>query len=121
MKISITVDINVNIDPKRISDRIMNDRPFWEFAATEWHRLYAPYVPMLTGTLTNTVSITPGQIEHTVPYARYQYEGTRFNFTRTYHPKASAHWDKAAEPTQKPKLIASLQAYINSGRIRLND
>lgn len=119
MKISITAD--VNIDSKRISDRIMNDRPFWTYAATEWHRLYAPYVPMLTGTLTNTVSITPGQIEHTVPYARYQYEGTRFNFTRTYHPKASAHWDKAAEPTQKPKLIASLQAYINSGRIRLND
>lgn len=119
MKISISTDININ--SKRISDRIMKNDAFWTYAATEWYRLYTPYVPMKTGTLTNTVAITPGQIEHTVPYARYQYEGTHFNFTRTYHPKATAHWDKAAEPTQKPKLISSLQAYINSGRIRFND
>lgn len=35
------------------------------------------------------------------------------------HPKASAKWDKAAEPTQKPKLISSLQAYIDAGRLKL--
>lgn len=119
MKISVTVDLNIN--SKRISNRIMKDKTFWKFAASEWHRLYAQYVPYKNGPLTDNVVIEPNYIEHKEPYSRYQYEGTRFHFTKTYHPKATAHWDKAAEPTQKPKLISSLQAYIDSGRIRLND
>lgn len=98
----------------------MNDEGFWTFAATQWHRLYSPYVPMRKGKLKNTVSITPGQIEHTVPYAHYQYNGTNFHFYKEKNPKASAQWDKAAEPTQKPKLISSMQAYVNQGRLKLN-
>lgn len=88
---------------------------FWTFAATEWHRLYSPYVPYREGMLYNTVRITPKQIEHVVPYARYIYEGN-FNFRRDQHPMACRQWDKAAAPTQKPKLIQALQAYVDSGR-----
>ena len=115
MRISITVKSNVNA--AKYKQQIENDDAFWTFAATEWHRLYAPYTPYKTGMLDNTVSISPKQIKHTVPYARYQYHGD-FRHTQTYHPKASAKWDEAAEPTQKPALISSLQAYIRSGRLR---
>lgn len=119
MRIRIEV-ASVNINAKKLHNRIMNDEGFWTFAATQWHRLYSPYVPMREGKLKNTVSITPGQIEHTVPYARYQYNGTNFHFYKEKNPKATAHWDKAAEATQLPKLRSTLQAYIKQGRLRLN-
>lgn len=112
---------SVDIDANRISSKISEDRKFWTYAATQWHRLYTPYVPMDTGMLADTVVITPGQIEHTVPYARYQYNGKRHNFRKDLHPKASAKWDKKAQATQMPKLVSTLQAYINRGGINFND
>lgn len=100
-----------------------------------------PYVPMNTGTLSEQVEIRPGEVEYTAPYAHYVYEGRvmgptyydpdygfwsppgekkhytgkKLNFSGGKHPLASAHWDKAAEPTQKPKLIAAMQGYIDKG------
>jgi hypothetical protein len=119
LKITLSV-ADVNVDVHGITSRVNNDPAFWTFAATEWHRLYEPYVPMQTGMLKDTVSIRPKEIEHTVIYARYQYNGTGFNFRRDMHPKASAKWDQAAAPTQLPKLASSLQAYIDSGRLKLD-
>lgn len=118
MKIGISVT-HVNVDAKGLADKAGNDRAFWTFAATEWHRLYAPYVPMREGFLTNNVIIRPKEIEHAVPYARRLYNGAGFRFNRNQHPKASAKWDQAAAPTQLPKLISSMQAYIDSGRLKL--
>lgn len=115
VKIDVTVS-EIHIDVQGHLNRVRSDK-FWTFAATEWKRLYDPYVPYRTGTLANTVTITPGQIEHTVPYAAYIYNGN-FRFRKDQHPKASRRWDKAAEPTQKPKLIHSMQAYVDSGRLK---
>jgi hypothetical protein len=99
--------------------RQVRDDAFWTFAAQQWHRLYQPYVPMQTGMLAQQVVITPGQIEHTVPYAHYIYTG-HFRFRKDMHPLATREWDRAAEPTQKPKLIRAMQAYVDSGRLNLN-
>ncbi|MEG1813467.1 MAG: minor capsid protein [Clostridia bacterium] len=96
----------------------INSPAFWTFAAVQWHRLYAPYVPFETGTLEDTVTITAKEIVHTAPYAAYQYGG-RFSHNLALHPLASARWDKAAEPAQKPNLIAALQAYVNGGGLGL--
>ena len=115
MKITVTVNSNIDI-PKHM--KAIQDPRFWTFAASEWHRLYKPFMPRDTGTLMNTVAIRPKEIEHTVPYAHYQYEG-HFNFRKDKNPKASRHWDKAAKPTEEPKLIRSLQAYIDSGKAKL--
>lgn len=112
----VDVEVNINI-PKHLAKA--RDPAFWTFAATEWHRLYMPYVPMRTGMLMSQVVITPGQIEHTVPYAHYIYDNN-LRFRRDLHPLASREWDKAAEPTQKPKLIRAMQAYVDSGRLNLN-
>lgn len=119
MKITISV-ADVNVDVHGITSKAENDRAFWTYAATEWHRLYEPYVPMDQGVLKDTVTIRPKEIEHTVPYARYQYNGIGFNFRRDKHPKASAFWDIAAAPTQLPKLASSMQAYIDQGRLKLD-
>lgn len=76
-------------------------------------------LPYREGKLADNAVIEPWQIEYTVPYARAQYYG-HFHHRLDQHPKAAQEWDKRAEPTQKPKLILSLQAYINSGRLNLN-
>lgn len=119
MKITISV-ADVSVDVHGITSKAENDRTFWTFAASEWHRLYSPYVPMQSGMLKDTVTIRPKEIEHTVPYARYQYYGTGFHFSKIMNPKASAKWDQAAAPTQLPKLASSMQAYIDSGRLKLD-
>lgn len=141
----ITVDMHM-LDLKGHANKVMNDKAFWAFAASEWHRLYSPYVPSGdSGKLRDQVVITPGEIEHTVPYAHYQYEGIVYgpNYPisengrivgyfspprkrptgkrLTYRaPKASAKWDQVAAGTQMPNLVASLQEYIDSGRIKLD-
>ena len=118
MRLNFKVETDIDI-PRCM--KAIRDPKFWKFAASEWHRLYSPYVPMDTGTLKNTVDIKgesgSGEIEHTVPYARYQYEG-HFNYRKDKNPKASREWDKAASPTEKPKLIRSMQRYIDSGRVK---
>jgi len=111
-------DAEVHIDiPKHLAK--IKDPAFWTFSATEWYRLYMPYVPMLTGMLSQQVRITPGQIEHVVPYANRMYEG-HYRFRKDLHPLASREWDQAARPTQEPKLINAMQGYVDSGRLKLD-
>lgn len=141
----ITVDLS-KLDFRGHADKIMNDDAFWTFAASEWHKLYLPYVPVDSGNLgAEQVVIRPKEIEHTAPYAHYQYEGIVYgpNYPimeggrvvgyyskpnkrptgarlKYRNPKASAKWDQAAAGTQLPNLVASLQTYIDSGRIKLD-
>lgn len=109
MKMKVTSHIDVGRNLKRVQ----NDG-LWKFAANEWWKLMTPYVPMDTGTLSEQVEIRPGEVEYTAPYAHAVYESNA-NFRRDKHPLASDHWDKAAEPVQKPKLIAAMQGYIDKG------
>jgi hypothetical protein len=141
-------EVHIDIEGKL---RKVRSDPFWTFAASEWHRLYKGYVPKRTGVLSEQVVITPGQIEHTAPYAHYQYVGEVYGpnypvyengvivgwvsprgrpkhptgrslkYKRDLNPLASREWDKAAEPTQKPKLVRAMQRYIDSGRLNLSE
>lgn len=106
----LTAEVHVDA-----ADRLRWDG-LWLYAAQQWHRLYAPYVPRDTGRLYNEVRISPGQIEHTAPYAAYVYGG---GFSADAGGAASRAWDRAAEPTQKPKLIAAMQAYVDGGGLKL--
>ena len=138
---------SVNIDVRGMVDKLENDSAFWTFAASEWHRLYAPYVPFESGALRDSVTIAPKTITHNAPYAHYQYTGEVYgpNYPITQNgvrvgyystpnrpkqrtgkklkyknPKAAAKWDEVAAGTQLPKLVSSLQAYIDSGRLKLD-
>lgn len=121
MKITLTV-ADVSVDVHGITSRVDNDRAFWLYAATTWHKLYSPYVPFDEGALRGTVVPRPKEIEHTMPYARYQYYGvSKAGKPLKYrNSKASAKWDQAAAPTQLPRLASSLQQYIDSGRLKLD-
>ena len=138
---------SVDIDARGMAARLQNDSAFWTYAATEWHRLYSPYVPFESGTLRDSVTIAPKTITHNAPYAHYQYTGEVYgpNYPITQNgvrvgyystpnrpkhktggklkyknPNAAAKWDEVAAGTQLPKLVSSLQAYIDSGRLNLD-
>lgn len=112
-----SVESEIHIDVDRLVKKVRGDA-LGLYAASAWHRLYTPYTPFDTGTLTYTVQINPWKITHTVPYAHKMYEG-HYNFKRDKHPRASRMWDKAAEPTQKPKLVREIQAFIDGGGLNL--
>lgn len=143
MKFSVETHINI---PRNLAK--VENKQYWLFAANEYHKLLSPYVPMQTGALDETVRIKSyalnGEIEYIAPYAHYIYEGrlmvdpdtgssyaqagakkvytgANLDLSHNKHPLSSAHWDKAAEPTQKPKLIDAMQDYADSGRLNLND
>ena len=105
----------VRIDEQGIAEKLRSDG-LWLHAAQAWHRLYEPYVPRDTGRLYGDVRISPGQIEHLAPYAAYVYGGS---FSAGSGGAASRAWDRAAEPTQKPKLVAAMQAYVDAGGLKL--
>ena len=118
MKIDVQVsEVNINI-PRLVSK--VRDERFWLYAAQQWHKKYHKYVPFQSGALADAVTYSSrsgtGEIQHTVPYARYQYNG-HFRFRRDPHPLATRQWDKAAAQSQLPALTAELQAYIDSGRL----
>lgn len=116
MSFSVKAETSIDI-PKHLKE--IRNSTFWTFAASEWHRLYSPFVPMQTGNLYENVIIRPNEIEHTAPYARAVYEKNR-NYRTDKHPKATCKWDAAAISTQKQKLIHAMQEYVDSGRLKLS-
>jgi len=115
LKARVDVETDINVPAKLLKVR---DPKFQIFAAETWYKLYRDYVPHNTGTLYDSVRISPYQIEHFAPYAAAVYTHNR-NYRKDKAPKASAHWDHAATPAQKPKLINSMQKYIDRGGLNL--
>lgn len=140
----ITVS-EVHINTRGHINRVRSEK-FWAYGASEWHRLYRPYCPFREGALYGQVNITGGNgegtIEHTAPYAHYQYEGEAygpnvpisqggaivgyFSPVTPKHPTGkmlkytgmgTRHWDQAARPTQLPLLLQSLQRFVDSGAL----
>ena len=141
MAFKVTVKANINVRKHMAK---VQDNDFWKFGANEWWKDITPYTPMETGTLFETVEIRPKEIEYLAPCAHYLYRGelmvdpdtgssyarqgakkvytgTPLNMSKAKHPLVTKEWDKAAEPTQKPKLIDAMQKYIDSGRLKLNE
>lgn len=115
---ALKVDVIAEIDTAGALNKIQSPQ-FWTFAASEWHRLYTPYVPFDSGELSRNVTIRPKEIEHNAPYAGVIYNGGGMNFKRDKHALATAGWDRAAAATQAGKLTAAMQGYIDSGRLNL--
>lgn len=115
--VNFEIEVDVNI-PKILTS--VDDPQFGLFAAEEWYKLYKDYVPQDSGVLYDTRRLHPWEIDHIAPYAVAVYEVNR-NYRRDKAPKATAHWSEAAEPAEKPKLIKSLQNYIDQGRLKIND
>lgn len=143
----MNISVESHVDVPKILAKVRN-KDFWLFAASEYHRLMTPFVPFETGELDETTKINSseltGEVDYYAPHAHYIYEGKlmvdpetgssyakkdskkiyngkSLKISKEKHPLASVKWDKAAEPTQKPKLIDEMQAYVDSGRLHLNE
>lgn len=114
----IKVSVEVNIDARKHLSQVKGDK-LGKFTASTWHKLYAPFVPKDTGALMTTVAIMPWEIRHNAPYAASVYYNQDRQYSKDKNPLATAYWDKAAEPTQKPRLIDAMQAFIDSGKLGL--
>lgn len=115
--VDFEIEVNVNIPKILIS---VDDPQFGLDAAKTWYKLYRDYVPHDTGTLYDTVRLYPWEIDHIAPYSVPVYENNR-NYRKDKAPKATAHWSEKAEPVELPKLIKSMQNYIDQGRLKIND
>ena len=71
-----------------------------------------PYVPMLTGDLSQTLDITPEYVRYTQPYAHYQYHGLEFNHTLDWHPLATAEWDKVMLENHREEFESEVQQLV---------
>lgn len=111
--INITLGVTSNINIPKHLQQIDNDK-FWTYAANEWWRLITPFTPMDTGTLFQSVDISPKTIHYKAPYAARAYNGTHINFRKDKHLQATAEWDKSAVATQQDKLISALQKYADT-------
>lgn len=114
----VIVSIKNQINAARWAHRVNNDPGLWTFAANTWYKLCEPWTPFDTGTLLDEVLIEPKRIFYIMNYAIYVYHGDRMHFQTLHHPLATHHWDKAAEPTQMPKLLQAMQGYIDT-RLKL--
>lgn len=116
---SITVKVTSQINIPAVMKKI-NDDTFWTFAANEWHRMISPFTPFRTGMLDQNVDIQPKEIHYNMYYAPFVYHKNA-NFRKDQHPLASREWDAAAVAAGADKeLIASMQGYIDSGRLKIN-
>lgn len=98
-------------DGDAIARRFVNDRVM-TFAHLELWRLCIPYVPMRTGTLMESVEITPQYLRYAVPYALRCYTGVNMHFRTDRHALATAQWDQVAMATQKDKLTRAVAAFM---------
>ena len=94
-------------------DDLLNDETLKLRIASEFERYCEPYVPFLTGMLAQTTEVTPDYVEYTVPYAHYQYVGENFNHTTTFHPLATAYWDRVMLETQGDEFLEQVNAHIH--------
>lgn len=83
-----------------------------------------PYVPMLTGSLSQRSHLEGDQIVYPGPYARYLYygkamEGPRYGpkkatdkdlvYTKQAHPNAQSHWFEASKSQNLEKWLRGLR------------
>ena len=106
--IRVEVEVNTPAIQDKLSALFHDDRTMLEI-----HNLLAktidPWVPYLSGPLSQTVDVQPEYIRYVVPYAHYQYYGVGFNHTIEVHPLASAMWDKVAMQTMRESFEAQVK------------
>lgn len=111
---STFVTYEIDIDEAGIENKLMS--LFYDpDAMLEIHNEFAktidPWTPFLTGAMSSSglANVAADGVTYNVPYARYQYYGVNFNHTTTYHPLASAQWDKVAMETQLEPFIQKVK------------
>lgn len=118
MEVKVEID---GLDPKQTMNRILNHR-VQMFTATTIARYMDQFVPRLGGDLSQNYiikdsSTTDGcEIEYQMPYAHRQFNGNdSTNYTTTWHPRATHHWNKPVNANYKPVIASEVMAFIKRG------
>lgn len=140
MSVTITVNVDVNDIAEKVGGAIDDN------TMLEIHNLLAkmcdPYVPMETGTLAQTIEVTPEYVRYISPYAHYQYVGEVYgpnipiiengiitgwwsppnkaksptgraiSYSTEVHPLATREWDKAMMRDRGPDFIQGVKDII---------
>lgn len=109
MGVRVKVDIS---GASKKAEKICRNERIGIFAAETFARLMTPYVPMDTGTLSQSYTTEPRKVIYNQPYAHRLYEGKGFNFSKEKHPLATAHWDEAAKAAKGKQLADEISNYI---------
>jgi hypothetical protein len=108
-----SVNINTSFVLGKYEARLQQAQAFLD---SEVLRQSHRFVPFVQGTLANTAVIEkPGRIVYVQPYARRQYYGESFNFTKTFHPDAGARWTDRAKAAFLPDWRAGVEAILKGG------
>lgn len=128
----------------QIADEATGGKQTLLFMASEAKRMMEPYVPARDMALSQNVrvyvEVDEGIVHYTSPYARYQYHGilmvSRITgspwarrgeskvktdrslvHSKSRHPLATSHWDKAMKTARMDDYAAAVQSYIRGGRL----
>lgn len=112
MAVSVKVDIP---NPSKTISNLTGNNRIKLFTAETCARHFNQYVPMQSGTLSQTYTTEPGKITYNAPYAKAMYFGTGFNFSKEMHPLATSKWDRAAMSAHRPAIIREITAFIKKG------
>lgn len=82
------------------------------FVANEAARGMNPYVPMFTGMLTASATVTPFTVTYNTPYAGYVYGGRRMHISKERHALATSKWDKAYLAAHGEELFKACEQYL---------
>lgn len=90
---------SVHIDtPALLRKFVEREEKAQAFLDNEVIRTSYPFVPFLQGMLADTVmDEEPGTIVYVQPYARRQYYGDAFQFSKQHHPLAGSRWTERAK------------------------
>ena len=100
----------MHIDTEKIKGLFDNEA--MTFVHSTYHKLMYDYIPFDTGTLADSVDITPEYVHFKQPYAKKQYTGDNFNFSKEKHPLACARWDKQALTARREQFEKSIQNHM---------
>lgn len=134
---------NVDTTPvARIRDAIIPDEAAKMYICTTAARFMEPYVPMQTGTLSQSPLIDTEGVTYDTPYAHYQYVGEVYgpnipimqggaivgwwsppgqkkhptgraiNYSASYHPKAGPLWDERMMAEKADEFADDIKRYL---------
>lgn len=76
----------------------------------------APYVPFRTGNLESSgirgTRIGSGKVIYNAPYAKKNYYGKDFNFSKAKHPQACAFWFEKAKAQKKNAWVRGVNTIV---------
>lgn len=112
MKITSKINVNMGGVTNKVRT-ISQNRSLGKLLASEAQLGMDKYVPMRTGALADSATVTPFHVTYNSPYAKYPYNG-RGTLSKDKHPNATSKWDRAYAIADGQKLGQAGTRFLKS-------